>query len=389
MNADGDRVGGSNLGPSVLFSGYFGCGNAGDEAVLEASIGLLRARRPDLGVAVLSANPSDTAARYGVRSYPRMEPRAVVRALRETDLLLSGGGSLLQDRTSLRSLIYYLGVIRLALALRRPVMVFAQGIGPLARPAARRMTGALLRRVALIAVRDRESAVLLEELGVRGPGAPEIQVTADPAFALEPEETARVDGILRPMQRPGGPLVAVSLRSWPGMAQAAEAIHEGLAAALPGARVLACPFQPGEDGAICASFVRSMGEAACLVDEPLRPREWRALLGHVDLVVAARLHALILAAAAGTPTVAIAYDPKVAALQKRLDEPNLGPPNGVTAAAVAQAAGAARENREGEAARRRAVAGELRRHATRNAELALGLLARQRVPPADREVSRC
>src|SRR5262245_29656484 len=121
----------------LLFSGYYGFGNAGDEAVLQASVGLLRARRPEVAVGAVSADPVGTAEAYGIRAWHRMRPREVVAALRATELLLSGGGSLLQDRTSLRSLLYYLGILQLALAMKRRVMIFAQGIGPLRRPAAR------------------------------------------------------------------------------------------------------------------------------------------------------------------------------------------------------------------------------------------------------------
>src|SRR5207302_4347621 len=142
---------------------------------------LLRARCPQVRIAALSADPKRTASDYGIRGYHRTRPREVVTALRESDLLLSGGGSLLQDRTSLRSLLYYLGVIRLAIGMRRRFMVFAQGIGPLLRPAARRLTSSLLARACAISVRDAASQSLLQSL----PGAkrlPAIEVTADPAF---------------------------------------------------------------------------------------------------------------------------------------------------------------------------------------------------------------
>jgi polysaccharide pyruvyl transferase CsaB len=361
---------------SVLFSGYFGFGNAGDEAVLEASIGLLRDRDPEIGISVLSADAEASSAAYKVRAYPRWQARSVARALRETELLLSGGGSLLQDRTSLRSLIYYLGVIRLALLMRRRVMVFAQGIGPLVRPAARRLTASLLRRVDLIAVRDAGSRDLLESLGVGTRGGPPVHMTADPAFALEPEETGRVRELLPSPGEARRPVIAVNLRPWTGMIEALEAIEEGLQSAAPGAQVLACPFQPAEDGPFCEALVEGLGDAGRLVKEPLRPREWRALLGRLDLVIAARLHALILAAAGGTPTLAVSYDPKVSALQKRLGAPDLGPPEQLTAGRVAAAVTEALRSGEAQAARRREVAAQLRDAAAQNASLALGLLGR-------------
>jgi polysaccharide pyruvyl transferase WcaK-like protein len=90
----------------ILFSGYYGLGNAGDEAVLAASVGLFRARRPEAALAVLSGNPAATQAALGVEAAPRMKMPLVLAQIRRARLFLSGGGSLLQDRTSLKSLIY-------------------------------------------------------------------------------------------------------------------------------------------------------------------------------------------------------------------------------------------------------------------------------------------
>ncbi len=83
----------------IVVSGYYGFGNAGDEAILEAMLRDVRALAPAVRVVVLSGDPADTSARFGVEAVPRMNPGAVMRALRGADLFLSGGGSLLQDAT--------------------------------------------------------------------------------------------------------------------------------------------------------------------------------------------------------------------------------------------------------------------------------------------------
>lgn len=354
----------------LLFSGYYGFGNAGDEAVLQASVGMLRARRQGIEIGALSADPAGTAAAYGIRAWHRMRPGGVRAALREAEVLLSGGGSLLQDRTSLRSLLYYVGIIHLALAMRRRVMIFAQGIGPLHRPAARRLVARLLRRTHLITVRDEGSRQLLRELGSDGPGWPRVLVTADPVYALEPERSARVEALLEAARRRGSPLVAVALRPWEGMEKAAEAVAGGLREAYPGAAVLGCPLQPGEDGPLCGVVAGAVGAAGGMVNERLRPGEWAALLGGVDLVVAARLHALIFAAAAGTPAAGIAYDPKVAAQLTRAGQVDLGPPADVTPRGLVCAADALARSRDDREARSARVA-VLRREAALSAELAL------------------
>jgi len=51
---------------SVLISGYFGFGNLGDEAILEAVVGELRRRDPDVEIIALSGNPRETVLRLGI-----------------------------------------------------------------------------------------------------------------------------------------------------------------------------------------------------------------------------------------------------------------------------------------------------------------------------------
>lgn len=359
----------------VLFSGYFGLGNCGDEAVLEASVRLLRERRTDLPIAALSADPAGTKRQHGIPAFRRMHPPDLAAAVRGCDLLLSGGGSLLQDRTSSRSLLYYLAVIMLALALRRKVMVFAQGLGPLDRPASRMLTSRVLRRVHRITVRDEDSARLLERLhpDFRPQGA--VEVTADPVFALPAVSTQRVTNLLA--AEPGSPpqaWIGVSLRPWPGMDAAEEAIAAGLRASDVQPNVLACPFQPSEDLPVCTRLASRLGDGARLVAEPLTPGEYAALLGQMDLVLAARLHALIFAAAAAVPALGIAYDPKVASLQARVGQPDLGPPRDLKAQQVEEAVYKALAGRDAGAADRLETAARLRREAGRTADLALELL---------------
>ena len=75
--------------PKVVLSGYFGFGNAGDEAILAAEVAALRQLIPQVEIAVLSGNPHETAATYTWKPSPEVI-WAVSRALRSADLI-SGG----------------------------------------------------------------------------------------------------------------------------------------------------------------------------------------------------------------------------------------------------------------------------------------------------------
>ena len=154
----------------VLVSGYYGFSNAGDDAILEAIQQSVQGK--DIGFTVLSNDPALTWNQYGMDAAPRFRVGAVLSALRRCDVLLSGGGSLLQDTTSTRSLLYYLSVIRCAQWLGKPVMLYANGIGPVRRPANRRRVRRAVDRAALVTLRDHSSARELVPDEVPG-GAPE------------------------------------------------------------------------------------------------------------------------------------------------------------------------------------------------------------------------
>ena len=115
---------------NILISGYYGFDNIGDESILRTLVTSLRERIPNCSLTVLSHDPAATREKYGVEAVERMSPLAIARAVRRCDMLISGGGSLLQDVTSSKSLHYYLAIIRFAQLLGKKVLIYSQGIGP-------------------------------------------------------------------------------------------------------------------------------------------------------------------------------------------------------------------------------------------------------------------
>lgn len=273
----------------VALSGYYGFGNAGDEAILMALV--REARRRGIEPVVLSADPAATQALHHVRAVPRARPPALV-TLARADGLLSGGGGLLQNRTSNRSLGYYLGTLYLAQVLGKPTWIFGQSLGPLTS-AGRRFAGPALRRSNAVVVRDRPSLELARSMGVR----PErLLLAADPALLLEPPSVGREERLVVVVPRGRLPQVA-NLR----LREAAERLQ-----AL-GFEVLVLGFQPHYDEEALELFKGFHRE---LSGDPRRVLYWIAQAGYV---LSLRLHGLILAAAAGTPYAGGSYDPKVRA----------------------------------------------------------------------------
>ena len=282
-----------------LLCGYYGCGNLGDEAVLGGIVNSWAQQFGDSnGLVALSGAPASTETSHGIRAVPRMDVRAVRAAIAETDVAVSGGGSLFQDATSVRSLLYYAGYLWLARRMGRPAVIYAQGVGPLRRPLSRTITAAAGRTAALVTVRDVESAELVRRIGG---AAARLEVTADPAFAL-PE---------RPQTEPSGGLAVLALRTWGSVrtpADAAESVRAVRAEGLH--RVALLAMHAGEDETLAREAAALAGDG-CFVAQVPDVGSALGLVRCADLVVAMRLHALVFAVMSATPVVALSYDPKV------------------------------------------------------------------------------
>ena len=308
----------------VVMSGYYGFSNAGDDAILEAIQQAIHEASDHICVTALSNDPELTRRQYGLEAIPRFRVWKVFSALRRCDALLSGGGSLLQDTTSTRSLLYYLTVIRCAHWLGKPVMLYANGIGPVRRPANRRRVKRVVDQATLITLRDHSSARELQDMGVT---RTDLHVTADPVFHLSPASEARGEELLAGAGvTPGEPFVAVSVRDWPDtgdfcrqLAQLCDHLHRQY-----GLAVLFLLMQPSRDRATAQQVQSFMAEPSCLLDAPCTPRELMAVLGKARLCLAMRLHTLIFAARMAVPSMGLVYDPKVDSYLKELDLPAAG-----------------------------------------------------------------
>ena len=153
------------MAKKVVISGYYGADNFGDEAILETLIN--RLRKNDAKITVLSSNPEKTIKLYGVNAVKKFDLFKVIKEILLSDMLISGGGSLLQDVTSVKSLFYYLWVILIAQIFRKDVIIFAQGIGPINNFLGEFLTKILLKKCRWVSVRDDKSLFLLRGWGIK------------------------------------------------------------------------------------------------------------------------------------------------------------------------------------------------------------------------------
>lgn len=308
----------------VVMCGYYGFSNAGDEAILKSIHSDIDALDQDIAITVLSNDPEDTRRRYGYDAVYRFHLWKVYRTLRRCDLLLFGGGSLLQDRTSTRSLVYYVTIVRLAERMGKKVMFYANGIGPVEKPVNRRRVKLAAQRADCLTLRDENSAQELREMGV---DRPDLFVTADPVFTLDgvrPEEARSV------LERAGIPLelpiLMVSIRNWKGMDVMAPKLARSLDSISSrfGRNIVFVVMQHPNDVEISRRVRDMMTQPAWLLDQQLRPEELMGVIGQAELVISMRLHTLIFSARMGVPLVGLIYDPKVAYYLQLLEMPSGG-----------------------------------------------------------------
>lgn len=297
----------------IVISGYYGFANAGDEAMLTSIVRALRGVQPEIDLTVISGNPAETSAKHKVKSIYRFNFFKIYNALKNADMLLSGGGSLLQDVTSLRSLFYYLFIILMGKMAGKKVMLYSHGIGPIRNKLARKLTRIVCGKADLITVRDADSQNELLKMGLSGKN---IIVTADSVLALPVADKAIGQKIL---QNAGidinRPVLGISVRPWANDINCFKVI----AAALKqfksehDAQIVLLPLQYPADLKSCAavnSFLKDEKDIYFL-DSAYNTEEILSLIGNFKLLLGMRLHALVFAAVMKVPLLAISYDPKV------------------------------------------------------------------------------
>lgn len=280
----------------ALFCGYYGMGNKGDEASLAYTAREIHRRRQNVRLAYLSGKAGYVQS--GIFPINRYNPIAVIKAMRQSRVFVFGGGSLMQNATSRRSLIYYSLLISLAEIFCNKITVYANGIGPLYGKHAKKLCARILRAAESISVRDGESYRLAKSLGV-----PEekLSLVSDPVFLAgsylditKPKSLSRkyIAVSLRPVQKQKIDVrkIAKVLRTFPDRTPV---------------------FISMQDSTDLEISRKAASLTGGLVLRAMDISELIAFLRFADAAVGMRLHFLIAAVIAGVPSVALSYDLKI------------------------------------------------------------------------------
>lgn len=307
---------------NVLISGYYGFNNTGDEAMIETMSSLLA--KKDCALIVLSSNPEKTKELYNVQAYDRYKLFEVIKAIKKSDVVISGGGTLFQDITSRKSIWYYLGIVKLAQFFGKKVCVAYQGMGPITVRAHRVSTKRTLNKksVKFIGLRDKQAIEYAKEIGIK---EDKISFSSDMIFMMQPPAKERCEKILKDNVhsfKEGQKLIGFSVREWKdkdrtdALAEVADKIVEKY-----NARIVFFPFHKPKDAEISKIIMHKMKHEDMTVLIPNRylPSEILGTMGMMDVNIGVRLHSLVFSAVMNVPTIGISYDPKIDGFLDMLD----------------------------------------------------------------------
>ncbi len=290
-----------------VISGYYGFKNFGDEAILSVLVNKLQQNKDS--VTVISSNPEYTKSLYQhISAIKTFDFNNIIPAIYKSDILISGGGSLLQDVTSLKSLIYYLLIIFIALFFRKKVIIFAQGIGPINSRLGVFFTKILLKNCTYISVRDKKSHELMQKWGIKS------DLLCDPIFSVNVPDSAK------------NKTVAIQLRDFKGMSNDfLDRLADSVSKNFSDYNVEIYSFQDSIDLEICKTFEQNLNmlnpDIKTTVLAGMSNSEIIESLSKSEYLISMRFHAIIIGLLAGVKTLGINYDVKVEKLAKEFNLP--------------------------------------------------------------------
>ena len=308
---------------TVVVGGYFGCGNLGDDAILQAFIEYTRQHYPNMRILALTKHPKRDSRRFGVRCVRRKNPFAIAMAFLKADAFLCGGGSLLQNLTGNLSLYYYLCMLRFATLCKTTPILYAAGIGPLQGKTTQRLTQKTLSKSPYVSLRDRESLRFLQSLGI---DSGKLHLGADVALLLPPPSIFRTHALLKRIDVvQNRRYICISLKAGKHTAESGCTVIAALRIFCREEDILPV-FLPLDksDIAINTDAAKALGGRLFLADEP---NDVTAILRGAIFLVSMRLHGLILATTVSLPSVGIptANDEKIPSFARLAAQESIPP----------------------------------------------------------------
>ena len=276
----------------AVISGYYGYKNFGDETILSVLLEHLKTINVDS--VILSGDVNYTKSVHNIDAVNRFDIKNVLKIIKNSDVLISGGGSLLQDVTSLKSLVYYAFVIALAILYRKKVIIFAQGIGPLKSKLSKLIVRFLLKYTAYVSVRDEESLSLLENWGI------DADLVCDPVYSISVSDSVKEDA------------VGVQLRDFSTMnLNLLQKLAMFINAKFSDKKIEIFSLQYVQDYELALRFQNMLKNINPKIVTEIVTDDIINKISKLKYMIGMRYHALLIAIKSGVKTCAINYDIKV------------------------------------------------------------------------------
>ena len=258
-----------------------------------------------------------------------------LRAFLQADVIVDLSGDMLTDDYGPHVAYSHYLPIMIALALKRPVCLCAQTIGPF------KYTGwlalALINRVDYISVRDRLSLNYLQSFDLNSPRP---VVTADMALLLRPAEPRVVDDIFAREGVPSmdAPILGVAvsfliakhfqkkcrgtgLTFFETLAGELDAMIDEFGVKVVFVGQVTGPTMRHDDREAARQVRRHMNkrDQAHVFGGDYSPAEVKGIISRFTLLLGARMHANIAALSTGVPAIALSYSMKTPGIMSLFD----------------------------------------------------------------------
>lgn len=277
---------------NILLAGYYGYDNLGDELLCETIKEIVLPYAEKLEV--LDKNSRDFFHS--------------LKLILTTDVLIFGGGSLLQDISGRGfTVLYYVFYALTAKFFKKKVFFIAQGIGPVTRKFNYWLVKSCLRRVDYLTVRNKESAAFLMALNVKN-----FKIYNDLFYAyknkIKKEEIVKEDKIsvvfsFRPLNK--------------DYRQQMQRIMKKISQAMKYINIKVVPMHKSYDD----NFLNCLKDIPNLDVLDYDREKIFSAIASADIVVGMRYHFLLLAAKFNIPFIGLVYDPKIASICSALNMP--------------------------------------------------------------------
>lgn len=286
------------MSKKAFIIGYYGSSNLGDELLLSETVEILQPHISRENIKALSYNVELTQKIHGIKGISRNKFIRILKTIKDSDFLIGGGGSMLQNITSNRSLIYYLALINAAFLFRKKVILLGNGIGPIKGKLQAYLVKKTLLKVDYLHLRDEDSYKW-----IHGTGNANIDLGTDLALQRVPiKKNQKKDCVI------------INLRNWKNIDTVKTAVKDLIVhIEASGYEVVLLSMQKNNDDQILKSLgtVYRFDDLAALKQKVESAR----------FIVGMRLHLLILSAVFSIPFFGLVYDPKVSSFCKKMGQP--------------------------------------------------------------------